>query len=171
MGLVVLTDSQREDLRQVSRRSDNSLVVRRALGIIWLEKDSPREVAQRLNVTRQTVYNWLHRWNDQSGDAEEALQDIPHTGRPATKREMVTEEVKSNLKGLTKTPEECGYQASGWTATLIVHYLEQTKGEKVHENTVRRALKGMRYRWKRPRYVLARKDPNWRQAKGGLKRG
>lgn len=171
MGIVVLTETQREELEQVSKYSDDSCVVRRALGVIWLGQETPSEVAKRLNVTRQTVYNWLHRWNDQSGNAEETLKDVPHTGRPATKRELVVEEVKSNLMGLKKTPEECGYQASGWTATLLVRYLEQTKGEEVHENTVKRALRGMGYRWKRPRYVLARRDPNWRQAKGGLKRG
>lgn len=171
MGLVILTDNQREKLEQISKQNNDGRVVRRALGILWLEQESPTQVALRLNVTRQTVYVWAHRLNGQRGDMEEILKDVPHTGRPAIKRELVAAEVSSGLAGLKKTPEECGYQASGWTATLLVHYLEQTKGEKVHENTVKRALKGMGYRWKRPRYVLARRDPNWRQAKGGLKRG
>ena len=176
MGIVVLTDKQREKLEQISKHKNDSRVVRRAMGILWLERESPTVVARRLKVTRQTVYSWANRWNDQHENVEgrlveDRLKDIPHTGRPATKRKMVAEEISSGLNWLDKTPEECGYQASGWTATLLCHYLEQVRGEKVHENTARRALKRMGYRWKRPRYVLARRDPNWRQAKGGLKRG
>jgi transposase len=171
VGLVVLTESQRKDLEQISKHSEDGCVIRRALGILWLAKESPREVAKRLNITRQTVYNWLHRWNDQSKNTEVTLKDICRPGRPATRREMVVAEVISGLAGLEKTPEECGYLASGWTASLLVQHLEQVKGEKVHQNTVKRALKGMGYRWKRPRYVLARRHPNWKQAKGGLKRG
>jgi hypothetical protein len=34
-------------------------------------------------------------------------------------------------------------------------------------DTVRRALRQMRYRYKRPRLVLAERAPHWRQAKGG----
>lgn len=171
MGLVVLNDNQTEELEQLSKHSKDNRVVRRALGILWLKQEGPEEVALRLNISRQTVYTWAHRWSDQQGNAEEVLKDAFRPGRPAVKREMIATEISSSLAGLKKTPEECGYQASGWTATLLVHYLEQTRGEKVHENTVKRALKGMGYRWKRPRYVLARRDPNWRQAKGGLKRG
>jgi hypothetical protein len=37
------------------------------------------------------------------------------------------------------------------------------------ERTIRRALRAMRYRYKRPRYVLARRSATWRQAKGGSK--
>ena len=64
-------------------------------------------------------------------------------------------------------PSEYGYQAEGWRATLIRYHLQAKQAIEVSETTVRRCLKGMGYRWKRPRYVLARRDPFWRQAKGG----
>jgi len=171
VGLVVLADKQREEIELISRNAKDNRTVRRALGIIWLEQEKPTEIARRLNVTRQTVYNWLRRWNSQERDAGKKLQDIPRPGRPAEKREMVAKEISTDLEGLKKTPEECGYQASAWTASLIARHLERTRGAKVHENTVKRTLREMGFRWKRPRYTLARRDPNWRQAKGGLKRG
>jgi len=34
--------------------------------------------------------------------------------------------------------------------------------------TIRRALRSLHQRYKRPRLVLARRSPTWRQAKGGL---
>jgi transposase len=64
-------------------------------------------------------------------------------------------------------PSRYGYQAEGWTAALLRYHLHATRSIAVGENTVRRCLKGMGYWWKRPRYVLARRDPFWRQAKGG----
>jgi transposase len=64
-------------------------------------------------------------------------------------------------------PSQYGYQAEGWTVTLLRHHLKATQGIEVSDATVRRCLKGLGYRWKRPRYVLARRDPFWRQAKEG----
>jgi hypothetical protein len=40
-------------------------------------------------------------------------------------------------------------------------------GEPVSDDTMRRALSLLRYQYKPPRYVLARRSPTWRQAKGG----
>jgi transposase len=64
-------------------------------------------------------------------------------------------------------PSQYGYQAEGWSAALLRHHLKATQDIEVSIATVRRCLQGMGYRWKRPRYVLARRDPFWRQAKGG----
>jgi transposase len=64
-------------------------------------------------------------------------------------------------------PSQYGYQAQGWTAALLRHHLKATQGIEVSIATVRQCLKGLGYPWKRPRYVLARRDPFWRQAKGG----
>jgi hypothetical protein len=35
--------------------------------------------------------------------------------------------------------------------------------------TMRRALCGLGYRWKWPRFVLSRRSPTWLQEKGGLR--
>jgi hypothetical protein len=44
------------------------------------------------------------------------------------------------------------------------------EGLVVHERTIRRTLRALDYRYKRPRYVLARTSPTWRQQKGGRER-
>jgi len=36
----------------------------------------------------------------------------------------------------------------------------------VHEHTLRRTLKRLGYRWKRPQYVLGRPDPAYAEKKG-----
>jgi transposase len=70
-------------------------------------------------------------------------------------------------KVMNTDPSKYGYQAEGWTLSLLRHHLKATQDVEVSEATVWRCLKGMGYRWKRPRSVLARRDPHWRQAKGG----
>jgi transposase len=94
----------------------------------------------------------------------QGLRDQPRSGCPRRKRHAVEELVEQVMDA---RPSEYGYQAEGWTAALIRYHLQATKAIEVSETTVRWCLKGMGYRWKRPRYVLARRDPFWRQAKGG----
>jgi hypothetical protein len=64
-------------------------------------------------------------------------------------------------------PSGYGYQAEGWTAGLLRFHRRATRGIEIGENMARRCLKEMSYRWKHPRFVLARWDPFWRQAKRG----
>jgi transposase len=70
---------------------------------------------------------------------------------------------------LTQDPRAYGYQAMVWTVALLCREVEKQTGESVSDSTMRRALRLVRYRHKRPRYVLTRRSPTWRQAKGGLK--
>ena len=167
MGLITLTDTQRYQLQQLLKYNRDGHITKRVLGILWLENNRPVEVAHRLGVTRQSVYNWLHHWRANPLHPGEVLADLPRSGRPPVKREMLEREINFDLAGLKKSPEECGYHASGWTTTLLVRHLERTQGDRVHVNTVSRILKGLGYRWKRPRYMLVRRDPHWRQVKGG----
>jgi transposase len=88
----------------------------------------------------------------------------PRSGRPSEKRQAVQEMVQQVMD---TQPSQYGYQAEGWTAALRRQHLETTEAIEVSDATVRWCLKGMGYWWKRPRYVLAGRDPFWRQAKGG----
>src|SRR5918997_1556652 len=147
MAHISLTDSQRRELQYVARRGRDARMVRRAQGLLWLDQgEHPITIAHRLGVTREAVYSWARRLSGM-GDRPlaQGLRDQPRSGCPSRN----------------------GYQAEGWTAALIRYHLQATKAVEVSETTVRRCLKGMGYRWKRPRYVLARRDPFWRQAKGG----
>jgi transposase len=89
----------------------------------------------------------------------------PEIDRPtplgSSHREAVQQMVQ---KVMDTNPTQYGYQAQGWTLALLRHHLKATQDS---EATVRRCLQEMGYRWQRPRYVLARRDPFWRQAKGG----
>lgn len=167
MAMVNLTASHRRRLRQLARQGRDARLVRRAQALLWLEQgEGPTEVAQRLGVTRQSVYNWVRRIKQKATKAvAEGLADRRRPGRPPVKRQAVQRVVEEVMEA---HPTEYGYHALGWTSPLIGHHLKQTQGFEVSQSTVRRCLRQMGYRWKRPRYVLSRRSVHWRQAKGGL---
>ncbi len=166
MARISLTDRQRQELQHLARRGRDARVVRRAQGLLWLDQgEHPITVAQRLGVTRESVYAWLRRLKyPGAGSLAEKLLEQPRSGRPRAKRQAA-EEVVGQVMAIQ--PSQYSYQAESWTAALLRHHLKATQDMEVSVATVRRCLKGMGYRWKRPRYVLARRDPFWRQAKGG----
>ena len=63
-------------------------------------------------------------------------------------------------------PQQHGHRATGWTVPLLQGELA-TQGTVVGEGTIRRALHRLGYRWKRPRYILGRPDPDYAAKKGG----
>jgi transposase len=166
MARISLTDSQRQELQHLACRGRDARMVRRAQGLLWLDQgEHPIAIAHRLGVTREAVYSWARRLRGMvDRPLAQGLRDQPRSGCPRRKRHAVEELVEQVMDA---RPSEYGYQAEGWTATLIRYHLQAKQAIEVSETTVRRCLKGMGYRWKRPRYVLARRDPFWRQAKGG----
>jgi transposase len=166
MARISLSDSQRRELQHLACRGRDAQMVRRAQGLLWLDQgEHPIAIAHRLGVTREAVYSWARRLRGMvDRPLAQGLRDQPRSGGPRRKRHAVEELVEQVMDA---PPSEYGYQAEGWTAALIRYHLQATTAIEVSETTVRRCLKGMGYRWKRPRYVLARRDPFWRQAKGG----
>lgn len=166
MARISLTDSQRRELQHLACRGRDARMVRRAQGLLWLDQgEHPIAIAHRLGVTREAVYSWARRLRGMvDRPLAQGLREQPRSGCPRRKRHAVEELVEQVMDA---RPSEYGYQAEGWTATLIRYHLQAKQAIEVSETTVRRCLKGMGYRWKRPRYVLARRDPFWRQAKGG----
>jgi transposase len=68
-------------------------------------------------------------------------------------------------------PSRFGYAHTCWTASLIARHIKKETGTAPSTRTVRRALRELGYRYKRPRYTLARRARSWRQSKGGFSGG
>jgi transposase len=90
--------------------------------------------------------------------------DRSRPGRPPTKSGVVANVVGRLLK---RDPRRYGYRSPVWTVPLLRQQVERRTGKEMSERTVRRAWRALRYRYKRPSYVLARRSPTWRRAKGG----
>jgi transposase len=140
--------------------------LRRAQALLWLGAgESAEEVAARLRISRQTVYNWRARFATRH-ELEPAarLADGERCGRPRTARGVIESLIAEVIE---EDPREYGYRSTVWTARLLVEYLTSEHGVEVSLRSVGYALGREQLRWKRPRHRLALRPAMWRQAKGG----
>jgi transposase len=124
---------------------------------------SVREAA-RLTATRAwAVYAWLRRYL--RTHRPESLHDAARAGRPPTAPRITDARI---VRELRRDPFRLGYNTTGWTVSLLARHLGQKYGCPISARTLRRRLRRLRLRWKRPRYVYATKDPHRTQKKGRL---
>jgi hypothetical protein len=68
---------------------------------------------------------------------------------------------------LQQNPLPSGYPTNVWIVSLPAHYVNEKYNCVISERTLRRRMKAMGLRFKRPRwYVYAEKDPGKTQKKG-----
>jgi transposase len=168
MVALRLTARDRAALSETAGSSPDGRETRRALALLDLDAgESPTRVAQRYRVSRSTVYEWAARWHDPDRPRADRLRDADRAGRPPEVRDAV----QAVLAEVMPTdPRSHGYRHPAWTTPLSLAHLARM-GLAASGTTVRRTLHALGYRWKRPRFVLSRRRPNWRQAKGGSRPG
>lgn len=146
--------------------SCGSRELRRAQALLWLGAgESLEQVAARLRVSRQTVYNWRVRFAARSElELTSRLADGERSGRPRTTRGVIEPLIAAVIE---EDPREFGYRSTVWTASLLAAYLADFHEVQVSLRSVGYALEREQLRWKRPRHRLALRPETWRQAKGG----
>lgn len=161
-----LTPRECARLSELISVSEQARVFRRAQALLWLaEGDSPSEVAERLGVSRQTLYNWASRFQDRDElPLRERLAEGPRSGRPRTASGIIDPLLDEILED---APRQWGYHATVWTAPLLRQYRDDVHGIAVSRPSVSAARDRLGIRWKRPRPCLARRPDTWRQAQGG----
>jgi transposase len=166
METWALSAHERRALRELIHSESSARVLRRAQALLWLDAgESVEAVAARLSLARQTIYNWRQEFVQRRAEpVAQRLQDEARRGRPAAKMELALHWLPMLLAG---SPRDYGYRARSWTSWLLCKQIERESHEPIGLNTVRRALHALHLRFKRPRYVLARRAPHWRQSKGG----
>lgn len=166
MAIIRFHGRERQKLEHIARAGSKGREVRRAQALLWLHHgESVTSVARRLGLTRQTIYNIVERYQSRQGEpVQQRVSDRPHPGRPATKRAQTMEVVGELLQ---HPPRHYGYRQLVWTTPMLRAQAQRRLQQPLSQWTVRRALHALRQRYKRPRHVLARRSPTWRQAKGG----
>jgi transposase len=166
MTPFALTDRQRAGLEVAVARGPSAKPCRRAQALLWLAEGEPVEaVAASLQVSRQTVYNWVTRFLERAGlDLGARLRDAPRSGRPRAGDGGIDPLI---AEVIDTDPRLLGYRSTVWTAPLLGRYLWEHHRVAVCDRTVGRALTRLGIRWKRPRHQLARRPVTWRQSKGG----
>jgi transposase len=157
---------ERQGLEDLMRHATEATALRRTQALLWLDGgESVQQVADRLRVSRQAVYTWLTHFQARQAFAlQTRVAPGRHSGRPRTVHGVIEPLIDAVID---RNPRQWGYQATVWTAPLLVQYLEEVHHLRVSRASVSLALGRLRIRWKRPRHQLARRSPTWRQAKGG----
>ena len=166
MNAFKLNFKEHVTLVELQKSATDVRLLRRVQAILWLaDGDTVEEVAARLGMTRQSIYNWLAAFEQRAGlPIAQRLSDEPRSGRPRTALGIIDPLIEAVID---QDPREWDYRATTWTAALLVAYLADEHRIVVSVPSVKLALGRLRIRWKRPRHALALRPETWRQSKGG----
>jgi transposase len=156
------TRHDRKRLTKALARAREARFFRRLQAVLFVaEGVSVSEAARRARVDRSTLHRWLGRYLQRRDPAD--LADAPRAGRPPV-AEALTDSAVAAL--LARDPRQAGFTATTWAVPLLTTYLARRSGRQVSARTLRRRLRQLGYRWKRPRYVYAGEEPHLAQKKG-----
>src|SRR5262245_25977271 len=155
-----LTSEERTALGAAQAQSRNVRHWRRYQAVLLRADGVPvATVAQTLNCTETSVYNWVAAWRV---DGVVGVAEGVHPGK--ARRLDVAAEAALQILLTEGDPQAHGYAATGWTVALLRTELARG-GWEVAERTIRRTLHRLGWRWKRPKFVLGRPDPAYAEKK------
>ncbi len=158
--LVAVSGPERRALAEALQRERRVREWRRVKAVLLLaDRQPPPAVAELVGCSLASVYNWAAAWR---AKGLAGLAEGQHTGR----RRRLDAAGEALLEGrLRSDPQAHGHHATGWTVPLLRGELHAA-GYAVSERTIRRSLKRLKWRWKRPKYVLGRPDPGYAAKRG-----
>lgn len=155
------------DIRRLTHalgRADDVRTYRRIQAVLLVARGGEvPEVVQTTGARPWAVYAWVRRYL--RTHRSDSLQDAPRKGRPPAARGITDARIKRELR---RDPFRLGYNATGWTVALLAEHLGRKYGCPISARTLRRRIRRLGLRWKRPRYVYATKEPHRAQKKGRL---
>jgi transposase len=155
-----VTTEERAALQTAQAQSRNVRHWRRYQAVLLRADGVPvATVAQTLNCTETSVYNWVAAWR---GDGVVGVAEGRHPGK-ARRLDVAAEAALEALLS-EGDPQVHGYAATGWTVALLRTELSK-RGWAAGERTIRRTLHRLGWRWKRPKFVLGRPDPAYAEKK------
>jgi transposase len=157
-----LTGHDRSKLRAAVRGARDARQLRRLQAVLLLSLSEPVAAVCRLTgLSRQSVYNAPHRYRRRHATVD--LADAPRSGRPPVAPAIGDEQI---LTAWRQDPFALGYDATGWTVDLLARHLAARHAQPITPRTLRRRMRALRLRWKRPRHVYPLRDPHRGQKKG-----
>ena len=154
----------RRRLVHALRHAPDVRTYRRIQAVLLVAQGWPvPEVADVTGTRPWAVYAWIRRYLRRH--RPDSLYDAPRPGRPPVAQHITDARI---VRELRRDPLRLGYNTTGWTVSLLARHLSQKYGCPISARTLRRRMRRLGLRWKRPRYVYATKDPHRTQKKGRL---
>ena len=135
-AISVRTDYTIDEVRGFARRARNGAQARRLLAIAAVLEGASRTEAARIGgMDRQTLRDWVIRFNEKGPDG---LINIPSPGGPA----KLTDEHKAFLARIVEEgPTPAVHGVVRWRACDLIMRVHEAFGLSVSDHTIYRALK------------------------------
>ena len=139
-AIPVRTDYSAGEVRQFARRAKDAAQARRLLAIAAVLDGNSREDAAKIGgMDRQTLRDWVIRFNEQGPDG---LVNIPSPGAPA----KLNNEHKAFLARIVdEGPIPAIHGVVRWRACDLIMRLHEEFGLSVSDDTIYRALKDLNF--------------------------
>ena len=154
-GLPITRDDYTSaELRAISARCTDGAQVRRLLALaLILDGYSRTEAARLCGMDRQTLPDWVHRYNE---EGVEGLKSRPSPGR----KPALSEAQRAELRALAiEGPDPAIHAVVRWRCVDLQGEVARRFSVEVHEDTVGRWLHELGLTRLQPRPVHPRKDP------------
>ena len=154
VAVPIATGRTPAELRALARRERDGRVSARLLALAnALDGMSRDEAARAAGMDRQTLRDWVHRYNAEGVDG---LRDRPRAGRPC----RLDEGRQATLKALIlKGPKLERDGCVAWRARDLCGLVERRFGVRYSETGMLRLLKGLDLSWQKARPAHPETDP------------
>jgi len=135
------TDLTKRELRAFAAKSPDAKAARRMLAMaLVLEGVDRKTAAETCGMDRQTLRDWVHRYND---EGLEGLSNRRATGR----KPLLDEAQKAELATLVREgPDPTTHGVVRWRRVDLKHEIEARFGVVMHERTVGKQLAALGFR-------------------------
>ena len=150
---VTRTELSAGELRALAAKTGDGDVVRRLLAIALILEGHSRENAARLNgMDRQTLRDWVHRYND---EGVLGLSSRLSTGRPAALNEAQMEELRALVLA---GPDPARHKVIRWRCADLRDEIAARWSVTLHVRTVGKLLRRLGMTRLQPRPYHPKKD-------------
>jgi transposase len=154
----------RQRLARALNQAKEARLFRRLQAVLLVAEGHPiADVAHITGLGQSSIYYLRDRYLQTHQVA--SLMERARSGRPST-AEAVTE--ARIIRQLQRVPLNLGYRTNVWTVELLAEHLSQQYRCSISPRTLRRRMKQIGLRCKRPRYFYSEKEPHVAQKKGRL---
>jgi putative transposase len=137
---ITLTPSALAALEQAAAEAESPDLRRRAEALCLLHAgQSVTQVAQRLGVSRRSIFHWIARYRAEGLDG---LRTKPRSGRPR----ITDDHYRTQLKAmLARSPRDYGCYMHVWIVGWLAQYLQDETGVCPSASTLRALMHELGY--------------------------
>jgi transposase len=150
--------TKRRVRERLTDEADPKAIKRLTVAREYLDGFFPADIEEKYGWDRQTVYNWLDRFEERGFEA--ALYDDSRPGRPS---ELTDDQFEQFAATLQESPQETGYDSPAWSTALAQQYLLEEFDTAFSRRHIRRLMHEAGVSPKRPRPHPASADEDERR--------